>query len=396
MKQLYILFLFLVAIQLNARAQRNFKPGYVVTLNGDTTKGFIDYKEWSENPESISFKTEEEAAIQLFSVSNATAFGVNQFEDYRRYIGPISRNITETRQLINSRDTSVKKDTVFFKMITTGKYITLFMYTDYLKERLFVSEGNSTPFELKYYRYFDSRNSKITTEKTYGQQLQRLVASYRPNDIALIQKVQATAYQLKEIEKIANAINGIDYLSAKAKSSSPPTQFFIGMAANATHITYKSDNSNISSNTSVLPQLNAGINVFFNKNVRKVLLRTELSLSGSKADASVGPSSSIYGNMASQRLTFNQFTVSVSPQFIFNIYNTDEFKGFLGFGLAYTFNKYSNAKYYLDKIEVATPNFSATYMALIFKAGVTVKRFELYTGYSRPLGDFVEASVIRK
>jgi len=32
------------------KAQTNFKPGYVITINGQTIRGFINEKEWGANP----------------------------------------------------------------------------------------------------------------------------------------------------------------------------------------------------------------------------------------------------------------------------------------------------------------------------------------------------------
>ena len=37
-------------------AQANYKSGYVVTLKGDTLRGYINYKEWGRNPKDIDFK----------------------------------------------------------------------------------------------------------------------------------------------------------------------------------------------------------------------------------------------------------------------------------------------------------------------------------------------------
>jgi len=393
MKYLYTLLSLLILTQFNATAQRNFKPGYIIALNGDTTKGFVDYKEWNQNPKIISFKITEQAPIQQFSVSNAAGFGVYQLEEYKRYIGPISLNVVELQELINSKDTRTATDSVFFKVIAEGKYITLFKYTDYLKERFFVSEGKSSPFELKYYRYLDSKNTTVITEKTYGQQLQRLIITHRAGDIGLIQKTQAIEYKLKDLEKIVYAINGLEKAPPKTISDQTGTQFFIGLAAYASHINYKE--SYITSNTSVLPQLNAGLNVFLNNNVRKSFFRAEINLTGSTVDALFGSYNTVYGQSSSYRYTHSQLAISVSPQLFVNAYNTDNLKAFIGGGLAYSYNKTTNVKYHYGASQTNSPSYSQTFISLLVKAGVTIKRLEGYVGYSRPLSDFVESPTIR-
>ena len=37
-------------------SQTNYKPGYVVNLNGDTLRGFVNYQQWDNNPRTIAFK----------------------------------------------------------------------------------------------------------------------------------------------------------------------------------------------------------------------------------------------------------------------------------------------------------------------------------------------------
>jgi len=56
MKYFY-LFAFLISVSLSSLAQSNYKPGYVVDLRNDTLKGFIDYKEWENNPKTFTFKS---------------------------------------------------------------------------------------------------------------------------------------------------------------------------------------------------------------------------------------------------------------------------------------------------------------------------------------------------
>jgi hypothetical protein len=39
-------------------AQSNYKQGRVVTLQGDTLRGYINYREWPYNPEEFAFKAQ--------------------------------------------------------------------------------------------------------------------------------------------------------------------------------------------------------------------------------------------------------------------------------------------------------------------------------------------------
>ncbi|TSD63509.1 hypothetical protein FFF34_018125 [Inquilinus sp. KBS0705] len=71
-------------------AQSNFKPGYVVTLKGDTIQGFFDYRGWDSNPRKVKFKTDLNAAVQELTPANTLYFDINGLEAYQHYEGPIT------------------------------------------------------------------------------------------------------------------------------------------------------------------------------------------------------------------------------------------------------------------------------------------------------------------
>ena len=85
----------------------------------------------------------------------------------------------------------------------------------------------------------------------------------------------------------------------------------------------------------------------------------------------------------------------MSPQLFVNAYNTDNLKAFVGGGLAYSYNKTTNVKYHYGASQTNSPSYSQTFISLLVKAGVTIKRLEGYVGYNRPLSDFVESPTIR-
>jgi hypothetical protein len=154
------------------------------------------------------------------------------------------------------------------------------------------------------------------------------------------------------------------------------------------------DSSAINSNTSILPQINAGFNFFFNKNVRQLLFRAELNVTGSKADAS-SAFIDYLGNAVTNRITYDQFTASLVPQLIYNVHNTDKLKVFLGLGVPVSFSNYSNTKYFIGTTQYDFTGLSKTYISIAGKAGVTFKTFEVFAAYNKPLSDFVGLDVTR-
>lgn len=379
---------FLLLIAFKIHAQRNFKPGYIVSLKGDTLKGWVDYKDWNQNPRQINFKTAETSNAEQYNARTISAFGVNGLEAYTRYIGPVSQASVETAKLINNRDITVKPDSVFLRLITTGKNLSLFEYADDTKDRYFIAGGPVTPMELNFYRYFNAKNDRVITDKVYQQQLQRFVANYQPGNQKLINQVQSADYNVKDIEQIVLRINGTENKSADKRSA---TVFFAGLAANATNIAF---NSGTKSSTSILPQLNAGVNFILNKNVGTVIFRAELNATGTTADIKPTIISNFPGEVL--RTTFNEFVLSAAPQVIYNFYNTEKLKAFVGGGLGINYAITSKQKDYFASGEMEYNTLSSVYFSTILKAGISLKKLEVYAGFNRPIQDYVENSIRRR
>jgi hypothetical protein len=72
-----LLFICLVVSKITD-AQKNYQPGYVVTLGNDTLTGLINYKNWEKNPKSITFKSDANAIAQIFNVNQLEYFEVNK------------------------------------------------------------------------------------------------------------------------------------------------------------------------------------------------------------------------------------------------------------------------------------------------------------------------------
>ena len=64
MKKTIIKFVFLLVCLTGvslAYSQENFVAGSIIKLNGDTVKGYVDYRNWERNPNQIKFKERESA-----------------------------------------------------------------------------------------------------------------------------------------------------------------------------------------------------------------------------------------------------------------------------------------------------------------------------------------------
>lgn len=394
----------------NANAQRNFKSGYIVSLAGDTTRGAIDYKDWNRNPGEILFKNGEQTVVH--NVTTITDFAVDGFEHYKRYIGKISMGSIELSDLSVGIDSSYVTDTVFLKTIKSGNKIKLYQYVDNKKERLFISDAGALPVELERYVFIDvNRTQQEVQLNRYRQQLYALSNKYQPTNVKLFDRIQRLDYNASEVGKLVAQIDPSSTKEALRRENNniKPVRFFAGVAMNVTSLTFETgepkpyggDEISIYQTNkayySSMPMLQGGVDVFFNKNVQKFILRTELSLSYNKHNAVLRqttkpglipvPREDIY--------SFNQFLVSLNPQLLYNFFNAERIKIYLAGGLQMNYAKYSNDLYtknwyYNDTYDgnvIGTTKTALITNSLLMnataKAGVTVaNKLDIFVGYA--------------
>ena len=332
---------FLVAfIPFSLFAQSNYRPGYVIQSNGDTLKGYINYREWNRCPKFIEFKngTADKQATE-FTPQTSREVHITGLETYVTYAGPLSTGNTNLQDLPDHIDSTEKTVVVYLKQAVTGKHLTLYSYTDELKIRFLIAEPNSAPIELKYYRYFSSYN-EVSTDDIYKSQLTLYISKFMPVTAGLSKQINEAKYEFRDLEPLINKVNG-EAMAAKTKSV---IRFFAGLAANSIRTKVNNlDNINSKqSYSSITPEINIGIDILGNAAVQKFIFRTELSYSYTKpryhysADPGFGTPSTTVVNYK-----FNQSIISVSPQAIFNVYNTSKLKLYFDAGVSFNVSLYT-------------------------------------------------------
>lgn len=198
MKHFY-LSLLLVCSFTAAYAQRNYIPGGIITLQQDSLKGLIDYRNWGVAPSSISFKSGADSKEQVFKPGDILGFWVGSPNE--NYVSrKLKLDITPQSVDYLSRNESriYQEDSVFITRISNGIY-PLYEYTDKNARVHYIFEGADHPAEeLLMVRkgYEDANGAKgIQNLPYYKQQLFILFQdcvkvaertnrlSYRKNDL---------------------------------------------------------------------------------------------------------------------------------------------------------------------------------------------------------------------
>ncbi|MHB8207740.1 hypothetical protein [Mucilaginibacter sp.] len=391
MKYLYLFFAVTFLTPLFSSAQSNYKPGYLVTLKGDTLKGYIDYKEWIQNPRGVNFKTNVGANQTSYSIDNCNAFGANGLEYYRRYILPISQDKVQASNLTIGVDTTTTTDTVFLKTVTSGKNITLLTYNDGIKRRFFIAENNSTAIELIQHLYLDPQEtSRIVTQKTYTRQLQQLAAKYQPQDDKLIKDIPAIDYSEKDIATIAYKINGETNYATVQSATGSATRFFVGLALNDAVSKFTTSNAIGSNASSAFPQITFGTDILINKNVGDLLVRLEFGVTGNKANYSFNGQDA--NSTTYTTLKYNQSTGFFNPQLLYNFYNTSASKVYIAIGTQLNYSTYTNKSYstrytlsggYSQISDDVFPDIKSFFVNVTGKVGYVINnKLDIYAGYN--------------
>ncbi len=343
----YYLFLFICLLFMRTGyAQSNYQAGLVVTSAGDTVRGYINYKEWEQNPENIAFKTAlTDENARDYKPKNVRYFEITGQEAYLRYDGEISADRVDLDNLGTRISNKTRTVSTFFKVLQRGDKITLLSFADVLKTRYFMQDGKTGyPQELIYKKFIDEKG-QIATVNGYTKQLWNAATKYGISDPAFKKRIDNTQYNGSELIKIVGTINGLTkkQLDDIEKSQDKVTYFWgFGLNRSVSAVTTKNTYNQLTTG-SIMPKLAIGGELYLNPNVQRLALRGELALTFNNQEASF---SQIEDDAERQfSLRFNQATVSLSPQLIYNIYNQEKFKFYLGSGFTVNYSKYFKVRY---------------------------------------------------
>ncbi|WP_161888876.1 hypothetical protein [Pontibacter russatus] len=352
MKQLSPLLLLLLLLPAFSFAQTNYKPGLVVTTAGDTLHGLIDYREWDQNPKVISFRASANSgATQEFDPSTSRYFEITGMEVYQSYEGPVSMGRVDKDNLSYKKaDTTAIIGRIFLDKRQDGPKAALYSYKDGIKERFFLLEkGENKPQELLYRRYFKATNSaEVVTQRFYVGQLLNVARHKAILTEKLQREIESAAYKEQDLLRVIGKLNGLSVDEVEtARKSKIATNFFAGIAfSRGTIAIYGQDHfADADENTaSYMPRVAFGLDTYLNENVQKLVLRLEGSLTN--ANHRVRKTQQTGGGGYDELIyKVVQQTASLSPQIIYNLYNKESLKFYLGAGLALNYSHYSQNNY---------------------------------------------------
>jgi len=370
-------------------AQNNYLPGYAVDLKNDTLKGYINYREWRNNPMSFSFKRSlTDHAVQNLTVKNTKAVAITNLEYYKTFNNlRISKGNNDAGSLTAIIDSSYHIDTVFLKVVTRGKNVSLYSLADNVKIHFYIEDNKDDRIkELDLFSYLN--DATIVVVNAFRKQLTVLALTYRPGDTKLIEQAQRANYAEEDIKAFIYQINGGENVLFKQEKVSA-IRFFAGAGVKSNTLTFGGAYGPYPSGTnrtSIFPVLSAGADFIINKKTNRITFRAEATVTNNTYNFNNYVSPNLV--ITSSSLDVKQLNISVIPQVIYNFYSRKDFKAFIDAGLSCNFSFYNNYSYvanYFDQTSTTQkkfPPFEKTWPSYPLKAGVMLNnKLEIYGTY---------------
>lgn len=188
---------FFVIGTIPAIAQKNLQPGYIVTLDHDTLRGRIDFKEWTQSPRQVLFLSGTQTT-STYSPEDISSFFVAG-ETYGAFTVRIHPFSLDPVEVLNGLVIDTSYDKKVFMRLLTGGHIDLFQYEDTLGTTYFFTrKGNETPEQLRVINSVAKDGGSVVNNYLFRAQLTRQLDDCP----AVIGKIARTSYQGSDLQKL--------------------------------------------------------------------------------------------------------------------------------------------------------------------------------------------------
>jgi len=179
-------------------SQENYIPGWVISLNGDTIRGKIDYQYWIVNPISIKFQKDNKGPIVKYNPLEIKKFSVYG-EIYLSAIVQSEIGIVNSFESLS--EVKTKSDTTFLQTIIEGPKSLYFYKNSDKKDQFYIKEDGK--IELLIYKNYYKKsggNTELVENSKYKGQLSFYLKEM-PTVSSLIKKATYTKEGFTELFK---------------------------------------------------------------------------------------------------------------------------------------------------------------------------------------------------
>lgn len=330
---------FFMAVFFSLSAQKNYQAGWILTAEGDTLKGLIDYKNWEINPKTINFKSSTGAASKAYGPLNLKAFEVHGYDHYVAATLVKDMLPVDLQELEYEGTLRQEPDTVFLRTLVNGSKVSLYELVD-IKPHYFIKGANGDFEELLYRRLLSKANStQAITYPIYQEQLRQLAME----DHSLQKKIAQAAYKEEELKNIVVRLNGTPINTAAPKERGEKLyRLFAGAGLGATNIRFEGESEalNVLQSKAYLgPVLEGGIDLYNKRGFHNLMFRLLLKYS------TIGFNGEAVANGSKRQYLLKMNMITPAAYILYSIVRTQDSKLYLGVGGGYNLTSYSSNRY---------------------------------------------------
>lgn len=368
-----LLFVLLFTTILTVYGQTNYQPGSVLLKNGQQVNGLIDYREWRQNPRTISFKKGPGDQVVQYGIEDLTGFTVNGRDSFQRAIvmkdmWPVDfREFSELPELNVDTAANERVDTAFLRVLTRGGKVELYELVD-IKTHYYIRDQHGDYMELKYKAYYDPRPSQVTYNRIFRNQLQQYVNGHK-DEGKLYRLLEKTEYKERDLMRIIAAFNGVTY---KEQGKNPP-RFFVAAGPAYSNMKVKGPTNATALDYSGNLGYSAGIgmDIVSDRSLQAFTIRLELFYSSLKYK----------GESATATYTVKQNNITPALNLLYNFLRNPAYKVYAGVGVQYNLASYPE-NVYVKKADENNPiknilEFEKNWFSIAGRIGGSFKRVEV-------------------
>jgi hypothetical protein len=362
-------------------AQKTILKGYIIKLNNDTVKGYIDYKNWNKNPVSINYYPALNDKPQTLDVKSINGFGITDDKYNESYISKTVKLETSPQQLGKlgfDKEPAFEDKILFLRVLNQGD-LTLFKYVDD-RSHFFIDNGSKTE-ELIYKRYYvnESKN-QIAYNSNYKEQLKNLFINNKNISDDEIEKVSFYEGDIIKIVQKHNQSKPNSYKPVAYKNEKLVAKF--GLILGGSYSTLSFRDVDFKGSTGIIPGVS--LLLIIPRSSEKLGINFDLAYRSFKFDGTYQNKQSDF-QYSNQTYAFDGKYLKLSAMFRYTFANTS-LKPFLNLGVssAYAFKLKENTIFedtFHSTTTISQHNFFDELrkfdQGVLFGAGLAIKHFRI-------------------
>jgi hypothetical protein len=186
-----------IGISSYVECQKNWIPGLIIKSNGDTLKGYINYRNWEGNPSRVGFRTSPEGATVKYSPMDIVSF-IASDEVYVSAIVNAEMTRTNVNDLTMDKELNIEQDTAFLQTMIQGPKSLYYFMNRYGKAQFYIQNGAN--YELLVYKKYKDLVDGQTVVKENRKFIGQLIL-YLQDCSGIQSKLEKVVYEKSSLEE---------------------------------------------------------------------------------------------------------------------------------------------------------------------------------------------------